>query len=286
MLKNTFCHIAGVGEKTERGLWNKGILSWDDVMLTEHFGCSDILGSVLPRKISESIDKLREQDAQFFSKLLPASQQWRLFKEFRHSLAYLDIETTGLTGLEDVITTIAMYDGTSLMCFVQGDNLEEFKEAVADYRVLVTYNGSCFDVPMLRKCLDIGLEQAHIDLRFVLAKLGFKGGLKGCERQLGIDRGGLEGLDGYDAVLLWNEFKRHNNPDALETLLAYNVLDAVNLERLMVTAYNLQISSTPFHRSHQIDLPVPVPNPFQCHQAVVDKIVRSRGFQSNWGNSR
>jgi len=280
MLKNTFCHIAGIGEKTERELWDQGILSWEDVQFTEGVSCSDRLRWLLPRKIAESVYRLHQEDAQFFSKLLPACQEWRLFKEFRHSVAYLDIETTGMTDAGDVITTIAMYDGTSLMCFVQGDNLHQFKDAVAQYRVLVTYNGRCFDVPLLRKCLHLRLDQAHIDLRFVLAQLGFKGGLKGCERQLGIDRGGLDGLDGYDAVLLWNEFKLHRNTAALETLLAYNVLDAVNLERLMVTAYNLRIKNTPFHKSHEIALPIPVKNPFRCHQAVVDKIVRLRGFDS------
>ena len=30
--------------------------------------------------------------------------------------------------------------------------------------------------------------------------LGFKGGLKGCERQLGLDRGNLKDIDGFFAV--------------------------------------------------------------------------------------
>lgn len=278
MLKNTFCHIPGIGEKTERDLWDHGILSWDDV-LAAHRVSSRLRGQVLlPRKIEESADRLDRQDALFFSRGLPASQQWRMFKEFRHSTAYLDIETTGLQGSEEAVTTIAMYDGASVMWFVQGDNLGQFKDAVSNYRVLVTYNGRCFDVPVLRRCLHIPLNQAHIDLRFVLAQLGFKGGLKGCERRLGISRGGLDGLDGYDAVLLWNEFKMRRNWAALETLLAYNILDAVNLERLMVTAYNLHIKNTPFDQTHQMDEPAPVENPFHCDEAVVNKILRMRDF--------
>ncbi len=281
MLQNTFCHIAGVGEKTEQELWNHGVLSWEDVLSTEALCCFEKLRLTLPTKVKESVERLDQQDANFFSRLLPASQQWRLFKEFRHSVVYIDIETTGLTTSQDLITTISMYDGNSLMWYVQGDNLQQFKEAIADYRVLVTYNGRCFDVPMIRQYFNLKMDQAHIDLRFVLAKLGFKGGLKGCERQLGIERGDLDGLDGYDAVLLWNEFKRQGNWDALETLLAYNVQDALNLEYLMVMAYNLLIRSTPFYESHQIALPTPVKNPFRIHRGVVDKIIGLRRFEDS-----
>src|SRR5947199_8147 len=81
-------------------------------------------------------------------------------------------------------------------------------------------------------------NQAHIDLRYPLRSLGYTGGLKGCERQLGVARPGLEDVDGYLAVLLWDEYRRRKNERALETLLAYNAHDTVNLAALMVHAYN------------------------------------------------
>jgi hypothetical protein len=28
MLTNTFCHLPGIGEKTERNLWAAGVTSW------------------------------------------------------------------------------------------------------------------------------------------------------------------------------------------------------------------------------------------------------------------
>jgi uncharacterized protein YprB with RNaseH-like and TPR domain len=49
--------------------------------------------------------------------------------------------------------------------------------------------------------------------------LGFKGGLKGCERQLGLDRGDLKDIDGFFAVLLWGEYQRTGDQKALDTLL-------------------------------------------------------------------
>jgi uncharacterized protein YprB with RNaseH-like and TPR domain len=99
------------------------------------------------------------------------------------------------------------------------------------------------------------MDHVHIDLRYVLASLGYRGGLKGCERMLGIDRGDLEGIDGYFAVLLWDDFKRKGNQKALDTLLAYNTLDVVNLETLMVAAYNGKLTDTPFLLTHQLSTP-------------------------------
>jgi uncharacterized protein YprB with RNaseH-like and TPR domain len=79
--------------------------------------------------------------------------------------------------------------------------------------------------------------------------------LKGCEKQMGIARHGLEDVDGYFAVLLWKEYVRRRNEKALETLLCYNIYDAVNLETLLVKAYNLKLKDSPFTRSHRIALP-------------------------------
>lgn len=45
-------------------------------------------------------------------------------------------------------------------------------------------------------------------------------------------------LCGFFAVLLWQEFQQTGNIKALETLLVYNIEDVVNLETLMVLAYN------------------------------------------------
>ncbi|MFZ4437691.1 MAG: ribonuclease H-like domain-containing protein, partial [Syntrophales bacterium] len=82
--------------------------------------------------------------------------------------------------------------------------------------------------------------------------LGFSGGLKGCERQMGIDRGDLKDIDGYEAVLLWYDYKRTGNKKSLETLIQYNSADARNLETLMVMAYNLKLKGTPFYERSRI----------------------------------
>ena len=80
-------------------------------------------------------------------------------------------------------------------------------------------------------------------------------------------------IDGYTAVLLWHDYRRNGNQKALETLLAYNICDAVNLAALMAIAYNHAISQTPF--AEQI-LPMPnlPPLPFAVDRETVERLQR------------
>jgi uncharacterized protein YprB with RNaseH-like and TPR domain len=120
------------------------------------------------------------------------------------------------------------------------------------------------------------MNHAHIDLRFLLKSLGYTGGLKGCEKKLGLDRDELDGVDGFCAVLLWHDYEKNKNRKALETLLAYNILDAVNLETLMVTAYNLKLQETPFYELHHLPQPRLPQNPFDADKRTVDRILEIR----------
>jgi uncharacterized protein YprB with RNaseH-like and TPR domain len=138
--------------------------------------------------------------------------------------------------------------------------------------VIVTYNGISFDIPFIEHYFNIRLDQAHIDLRYVLRSLRFRGGLKGCERQLGMDRCDLKDIDGFFAVLLWDEYQRADDQKALDTLLAYNVQDTVSLENLMVTAYNMKLKETPFYESHLIEDPILPGNPFSADLATIYRI--------------
>lgn len=248
MLRNTFVHLPGIGVKTELALWSAGICSWDT--FRDPATCSLPFGKrkceALRAYLDTCEDRLCCSDPSFFAGTLPSQFLWRLFPDFRRCTAYLDIETTGLGDSGDHITTAALYDGSHVYHYVYGENIDHLVRDLSNYRVLVTYNGSCFDLPFIRNSFGVPLEQVHIDLRFLLHSLGYRGGLKGCEKQLGLCRNELDGVDGYFAVLLWQEYQTKHNPNALETLLAYNIADAVNLETLMVKAYNLKLQETPF----------------------------------------
>jgi uncharacterized protein len=279
MLKNTFCHMPGIGVKTESNLWTAGILSWDHAIDPARESLPILKRRLLflKRYIQESSAHLEKNNAAYFGSMLPHDQQWRLFPEFRGSIAYLDIETTGMGGFSDHITTIALYDGDAISYYIHGKDLDRFSRDIKRYSLVVTYNGKTFDLPFIRNYLGIPMDQAHIDLRYVLASLGYKGGLKGCEKQFGIDRQELDGVDGLFAVHLWNEYKRTGNRKSLETLLAYNIMDVVNLEQLMVLAYNLKVESTPFSGTHRLVLPETPPIPFEPDTGTIARI-RERFF--------
>lgn len=271
MLKNTFCHVSGIGLKSERRLWDLGIHDWGDFSGFDKTAMAIPKQELIGRTLEISFIQLEKNNPKYFESTLPSSLHWRFFPEFRDKTAYLDIETTGLN-YDNEITTIALYDGKSIRYYVNGQNLDDFVDDILDYSVIVSYNGKCFDVPFLENFFRIKLNHAHIDLRYVLKNLGFSGGLKGCEVQLGIDRGDLKGVDGFFAVLLWHDYIRHGNEKALETLLAYNIEDVVNLELLMVEAYNMKLKETPFLHSHQLPQPISPKIPFTAHMKTIESI--------------
>jgi uncharacterized protein YprB with RNaseH-like and TPR domain len=270
MLKSSFCHIPGVGPKTEQALWSLGIRSWASALGV----CSSrVVKSAWLPYLHESVSRHEDEDIGYFSSSLPVSQHWRLFHEFRHCCAFVDIETTGLSHYADQITTIVLYDGHRIRHYVNGENLNDFIDDVQQYRLLVTYNGKSFDVPFIERFFGIKLPHAHIDLRHVLRSLGIAGGQKNCERRLGINRGLAVEIDGFLAVLLWHEYRRTKDRRFLETLLAYNVADAVNLEALMVHGFNLNVQHTPF-MDLVLDEPLAPPSPFRVDTAAVARVTR------------
>jgi uncharacterized protein YprB with RNaseH-like and TPR domain len=277
MLRHTFCHIPGVGEKTERRLWEAGVTSWEDALRQGGARPS-------PEHLHQSLESYQRRDPAWFGSRLSAAQAWRLYHDFRDACAFLDIETTGMGGSAH-ITTIALYDGRQVRHYVHGHNLGDFVRDVAAYGLLVTYNGKTFDVPFLERTFGVRLPQAHIDLRYVLRSLGLRGGLKSCERQLGMARPGLEDVDGFVAVLLWHDYRQRRNPLALETLLAYNVQDAVNLEPLMVEAFNRKLgllAPLAFAAGYRQDVPEPPPNPFRPDAATIRRLLGAYPVPRAW----
>jgi uncharacterized protein YprB with RNaseH-like and TPR domain len=281
MLRHTFCHIPGVGDRLERRLWEAGVTSWEEA-LCRGPGRLDV------QHLRDSLSHYQHRNPAWFAERLAAAQAWRLFHDFRDCCAYLDIETTGMLGWGH-ITTIALYDGRSVRHYVHGRNLSDFVRDVVGYRLLVTYNGKSFDVPFLERTFGVRLDQAHIDLRYVLRSLGLRGGLKSCERQLGLSRPGLEDVDGYVAVLLWHDYRRGRDPRALETLLAYNIQDALNLETLMAHAFNRKLTDLTgiaFAADYRLAMPGTPSNPFAADAAIVQRLLHTNPPPLRWGSSR
>lgn len=262
VLTNTFCHMSNISLKKEIDLWQQGVLTWRDYR--KHFPESNCL--------DKSEEHLSNKNPSFFARVLDSNQYWRLVPDFRDSIAYIDIETTGLSKDYNEITTIALYDGKDVRTYVNGQNLAKFKADIQEYKMIVTYNGKTFDVPFIEKYFGIRLEHVHIDLRYLLKNLGLTGGLKMIEYRLGIDRGDLRAVDGFFAVTLWREYQQNKNAHALETLLAYNCADVVNLEYLLLHVFNKNLESTPFQKHKIFHSAARVTIPFQADKKLIERL--------------
>ncbi len=240
MLRNTFIHIPGIGPATEQKIWASGIRTWEDAR--------DLLGGSPARAVPSraklnlhvpgSIRALEKGDAGFFSRLAHFGETWRCYSEFRSQCVFLDIETTGLTPSYDEVTVVGTYDGKSYKSFVKGRNLSELAKELQKHAVVVTFNGSGFDLPFLRPKFAAALPEIHIDLRWTSYKLGYHGGLKEIEPKFGVHRPKrLSGMDGFDAVVLWDRY-RAGNVGALDRLIDYNRADVVGLKTIMEQCYD------------------------------------------------
>ncbi|MFV1976503.1 MAG: ribonuclease H-like domain-containing protein [Candidatus Scalindua sp.] len=272
MLNNSFSHIPSVGVMTERRIWSSGVRTIDDFLESP----PEFLSLNKRKKIVDHIhlskEKISSKGARYFYDNLPSREHWRIFKEYQDATAYIDIETTGLGAPGDIITTIALYDGKNINYYINGKNLNDFKKDIQKYKVIVTYNGKTFDIPFIESYFGISIPHSHLDLRYILHSLGYSGGLKSCERQLGIGRtGSLADVDGFFAVLLWNDYKNKRNEKSLETLLSYNIEDVLNLEHLMIEAYNRKLKDVPF-KLESLSIPVTPENPFRIDTSTVNRI--------------
>ncbi len=181
---------------------------------------------------------------QYFARKLRQRYAWRAWPEFRRNCVFLDIETDG-TNDDNSVTVIGLYDGQNFQVFVKGENLENFRDVISKYSMIVTFFGTGFDLPVLEKRFrGIHMDQIHLDLCPLLRSLDIRGGLKKIEKQFGLLRSEeTDGLTGFDAVKMWREHLRGRS-GVLERLIAYNREDVVNLAPLMDIAYERLCAAT------------------------------------------
>jgi uncharacterized protein YprB with RNaseH-like and TPR domain len=228
-IENSFIPVPGVGEKTERDLWRRGVTHWD-AFDPSYVG--ETTGERVGRYIDEARDHLAAGDARFFGERFPSSELWRCYENFRDDAAFFDIETTGLSADHHEVTTVSVHRDGNTTTLVREDDL--MREALArhlDAPLLVTFNGASFDVPFLEQSFDLDIDAPHLDSMYAAKRVGLSGGLKAIEPQVGIERDRPD-ISGRDAVRLWREHERGRD-GALETLVSYNREDAVNLRTLM-----------------------------------------------------
>ena len=145
--------------------------------------------------------------------------------------AYLDIETS----FGGEITVIGIFCPPERFVQLVGEevNWTNLWNALDGVSVILTYNGARFDLPVIRRAVKLDLERYFEcrDLMHDCWRKNLYGGLKRVEEQLGIERAS-KGIDGMEAMRLWERFRLYGDGEALQVLLAYNRDDVKNLFHL------------------------------------------------------
>ena len=253
MIEHTFQIAPGIGAKKERDIWDSGVLNWDDFLSSDCVcGIRDQRKRRCDSYLEEAERLLGEGDSRGLCDLLKNGEEWRLFGRFRSEAAYLDIETDGLER-DSLVTVVTVHRPKGTVTLTHGIDLdaESLSEALEGAKLLVTFNGKCFDVPVLRYSFpSVDLDIPHFDLRYGCRRVGLRGGLKHIERDIGLSRDGdIEGVDGEEAVRLWKNWERRNDAESLRILTEYNRADTINLETVSDTVYRRLVSDYAGFRS-------------------------------------
>ncbi|MCX8031301.1 MAG: ribonuclease H-like domain-containing protein [Thermodesulfovibrionales bacterium] len=242
MIRHTFSILNGIGEKFERNLWRNGILSWDDFCSRDEiFGLSNQKKHIYSFQLQYLKEQLSNKNSELLASYIKKSEHWRLYNEFAGLIICLDIETNGLPIKKGGhITLVGLYDGFEEKSLIRGENLssERLAKELKEYKYLITFYGSCFDIPFLKNSFpDIQFNILHFDLFTAARKLGLNGGMKKLENLFGFSRDqAVQGLNGYDAVKLWHYYQK-GSLEAKEVLVKYNMEDTKNLYKLAEIFY-------------------------------------------------
>jgi uncharacterized protein len=247
VIERSFQLLPGIGPWRERDLWSRGLLDWASFRAAPHLSeLSAKQAESLGERIVEAESALEERDLVRLAQLLPAREHWRLYPAFLDEAVFFDIETDAAVNGRP--TVVSLFDKRGLHVFVQGRNMGALPDALRQARLWVTFNGRCFDVPVLRRHFDDLPEPVvHLDLRLLCRRVGLRGGLKAVEQTVGIARPPhLRGVGGLDAAFLWRAWVSREEVEALQFLVEYNLYDAFQLRSVADAAYNLAVEQLAF----------------------------------------
>ncbi|NOY79883.1 MAG: ribonuclease H-like domain-containing protein [Kiritimatiellaeota bacterium] len=288
-----FLHLPGIGPVRAACLRRTG-LGWRELVRIPTPPIPEIPAgtwSGVRRRLAHDIAALDRGDVRALSRALHTEERWRLLADFCDSLTFFDIETTGLSWDGEVTVAGCRHRG-ELRTFVRGRDLDEFLDVLAgDVTLLVSFNGSSFDVPWVERLFHLPeLPCAHVDLRWICHHAGLSGGLKTIERVLGVQRPpDLVGVDGSEAVWLWQRWISVGDAAALERLIRYCAADVLGLvavtgavlERLGVRGRRRSYGAL-LSELEALDMSAPLPRTGTGDRTPARTLLRSRLQRRPW----
>lgn len=210
MIQGSFMHVTGIGPVTDRLIRDSGFETWDDCLLRgEKLPLSVKRKNRFLGEIGKSKSAHDKKDLKYLLSRFHSREHWRILAEFVEYATFFDIETTGLSWHYCHASVIAALHKGRILTFMYGSNLDGFLDILDEAELLVTFNGSSFDLPFIEKTFNIPpVGIPHIDLRWVAFHQGYTGGLKSIERQIGISRPReVRDIDGFEAVDLFHRWQ-------------------------------------------------------------------------------
>ena len=235
LLRRSFQHLPGISVAEEARLWAEGISDWKD--LPRHIPVQlDMYrkrGGALQSAVEASEEALASRDVAFFAKRLPRREHYRIAASFPERCVFLDIESTGLSTYYDQVTLVGWSVDDRYKVLIDPGRIEELESDLREHPMVVTFNGSLFDLPFLARQFEKSWSDLlHVDLRYLAKRAGLTGGQKKIEVALGLSREtSLEGITGAEAVALWFDYKE-GDLDALRGLIRYNHADIEGMKFL------------------------------------------------------
>jgi len=239
--------LSGVGRERERRLREMGYTTLDKLLdyppLLRQAG--DVLNLIKERRR----DDLLSLAYRFFPKSHPLVFLLCMLGGLE-GLLFLDIETMGVSSRPIIVVGISRIHGEEICWeqYVARQITEEravllsFLSHVRKGHVLVTFNGSSFDIPYLRERLSFhrlvhGIENAHLDLflfsrRWLRDRLG-ELSLKNIERHILGRRRGLD-VPSHLVPALYKTYLRTDKVDALLAIIRHNRHDLAALFSLLL----------------------------------------------------
>ena len=188
------------------------------------------------------------------------------------SLLFLDTETTGLSGGAGTIaflTGLGWFEGDEFV--VEQDLMRDYPEEGAmlarvlelaeKAKLLVTFNGRTFDLPLLESRFTMNGQRVpltrkeHLDLLHP-ARAVFKLRLKRCrlsnleEAVLGIVR--EDDLPGSEVPKTWFDYLKTGNFNLIDMILEHNVQDIRSMP--LILARLMEMYEAPLREPHQEDI--------------------------------
>ncbi|TWU22725.1 ribonuclease H-like domain-containing protein [Bythopirellula polymerisocia] len=227
MINEALKHCPGIGPVRLAKLHSEGISTWQDVMQYPQripAGCR--FGMI--EEIRRCFTALEHEDIQYFIDHLASADKWRILANYLDDATFFDIETLGLSSADPITVIVTWYQG-KFSTFVEHENLDDFLNLLDQVKLLVSFNGSTFDVPRVLDAFHIpSLPCPHLDLRWMAYHRGLAGGMKQIANSLGIVRpADIADVTGEQAILLWQAWIAKQDHAAREHLIRYCAADVL-----------------------------------------------------------